>query len=462
MSFSVSYAGVTKPLAEWSIIGAKLQLRSADVDELTFSVPVRPTGESDSFTPGATLDLFRDSERIFSGKIQAPSRSFQNGKIRDNYSIKGPWFDLNQIMALQLWTIVDTDTETEQSANQCRILFGVNSSGFKIRTGAMLAQLIDNAIARGLLIARGTILLGIEAPSWEQADLTIAEAIVSILKWHPSAICWFDYATTKPTLHIKLAANMPTIYLNLSSSPPEALQVKPRTDLLIYQVAIIYELTKEYKEVTVLVNGVYKKTTLATAISHNWTITSEGQIRQYEALKIDKSPSGLNVSAPKTLIHSISWTDTGYSPPNGVADAIRTESSQLYVEGSVTYHSQTLLNIPWLGRRLEFYPASWSGMAIVNSVSLDLALNTLSVGFGPGGTLGVQDWIDLLKRSRVKSGDAARIVSGRVASAYNAIPDEVLEATGMPEGFEELTLTLSQTGSTLDRILLVKTPEEEE
>jgi len=220
--------------------------------------------------------------------------------------------------------------------------------------------------------------------------------------------------------------------------------------------------------VTVLVGGVYKTTTAASATAHGWTITGEGALRKYEALYTDKSPYDLDITTPGTLVHSISWTDANYAAPSGVAAAIVAETSQLMLEGSMTFHSKTLPAESWMGSCIEFIdpPTEWTdGVAVVNSVVTDFASNTVTIGFGPGGTLGVQDWIDLLTRCRNRpSGNAYRVVSGQIASplgAYNAIPDEVLESASMPEGYEEILLTLSQTGSTFDRLVLVKTPPAE-
>jgi|GEM_PF-3920885 len=461
----------TKTPEQWGMDGLTLHLASGSADTLKFSLPCGSMDADASICEGEIVELWRDEVRIFRGCLMEPAFSFSQGVWRESYTASGPWYDLERIMAQQLWTKVDSDTETEESINQCRILFGVDSDGGDISTGAMIVQLLDNAIERGVQIQRGTIFSGIEAPSWEETDVTIAEALQSILKWHPSAVCFWDYSPAQPTLHIQLASELATIEQDITADNVESVDLTPRSDLVISAAAILYELVRKYQEVTVLrPDGHYKQTTLATAQAHNWTITAEGEEREYEVLITEKSPSDADISAPGTLIHTVTWSDPDVPIPTSVSAAIVSESGQLYLDGAMMLHAGEVSFAQWLGSLISFAhaPSRWAdAVAIVTSVDYDFSKRTTKISVSPGGSLGVQDWIDLLTRRRnTTSASSYTVVSGRVsaaAGAWNAIPDETLDAvenppSGMPEGFAEQTLIIATGTGVATKVFLTKAP----
>lgn len=454
MSVILTYSGQSKTAAAWDITGVKLVLRSGAADALTFSHHRRIPSAEPIFTPGERIELWIDEVRRFSGVVQEPVDSVTNGVFIDSFTALGPWQDLDEIVAQQIWTKIDTDGGTEQSANQCHILFGVENDGTAVRTGAMLGKLIDNAISRGVQISKGTLFTGIYAPTWEASDITIAGAINAVLKWHPSAVAWWDYTTATPTLNITLGSDLTEAAIDATDPEVTSVQLRNRPDLQVPACAIIYERRQAYQEVTAKRgDGTIVKTTSTNAAYYGWEIIATGVTRYWEYLTTDIYPSRTDLADPGVLTHSIAWGNT-FSPALGVAQAIVNESSALFSTGTVEMQTlpASLSSETWMGRRLAVSSTRAKGLCPVRGVTYNLDAGTTTLDIGPGGYLTVQDWIEYLNRGRKSSSSDS---NSSITSAASGSGTE--GGSGLPEGYTETHIRALDEDTITQRFILTRT-----
>lgn len=81
----------------------------------------------------------------------------------------------------------------------------------------------------------------LDVPTEEAEDITCAETLQRVLRWHPAASVWIDYAAATPTIHIVERPYLSAASLDPTSDPIESVSLTPRDDLQVPEVVLIYE-----------------------------------------------------------------------------------------------------------------------------------------------------------------------------------------------------------------------------
>lgn len=442
----------TALLAEWGLSGVQLRLRSQEADQLSFvSVPVT-VSEGPVFAGGTRVALYHDSTCVFRGRVDDPRVTRSGGVWRWNYSVSGPWWYLDHVAAQQAWTVIDHDAETEISANKGRILFGVGNQGQLITTGEMLSQFIAQAVAAGVPISPGTVLAGMYVPDWSSVDVSLGEAMRSILAWHPTAVAWWDYAPLTPKLNIRLASTLDSTVVDGSDRSVEAVDSRPRTDLQPAGVVLKYERVKTIQTVQ-LISGAtssYVLPSVAVTLGRGPEGDGPGPTLQYEYVTPDRYPVDAPDQGIGVLSYSVDWRGKDIEPPTGVAEAIFTEGQATITEGKVEIHEAEATARRFMGRKLTVAndPGANISDAIVSEVAIDIDGGRTTVNFGPSRRLSAADWIALLARRRQKS-DApeSRATSARISAPPGAADPSDTATSGVPDGFDVIQVLLAQTGA---------------
>ena len=209
------------------------------------------------FAYGQQIVLTLDGVTVFVGKVRTFPRFAGPTAETTSYQVAGPWDWLQRRALLQNQAVVvDPLTSLVPTmVPQGLAILGQSDAGTAVNISAALTTIIDQAIAAGVPILRGTI-TGLDySIAWDEvADLPIADAIIRLLGSAPDAVCWWDYTTTTtgsptPTLHIGRRAGLSATSLSIApagaggtGSYPlfESLRLTSRPDLVVPGVFINY------------------------------------------------------------------------------------------------------------------------------------------------------------------------------------------------------------------------------
>lgn len=217
---------------------------SQRADLVTFEAPVTSFLSDSIINYGDTVSINKDRAQWFYGRCISIPRQGSGTAERITYHVAGPWWHMEAIVYQQYWAIYTGSSLL--ATYKSRVVLGQNTSGTAVTTGAQLTDIINYAIAMGAPITLGTIEPSMYVPYEEQTDISCAEAIVALLRWHPDCVAWFDYTTAKPTLHITAKATMTATTLDaVAGSPVQSIAITPRYDLQVPGVKIMFEKTAE-------------------------------------------------------------------------------------------------------------------------------------------------------------------------------------------------------------------------
>jgi hypothetical protein len=226
-----------------------LSLASQLADRLTFQIAA-PTALTDDvpFPHASTLVLIRDGSVVFRGSVQEPSRIGSGVSERLHYTVLGPWHDLALTVYRQDWQEWSGDALV--SGPRSRVILGQAATGDRLTTGQQIADALSACaaayVAAGLaapLQVGSTSSLATYPPWAEERDLMCAEVIQRMMRFHPDAVAEFDYATSPPTLNVRSRSAMSAVTVALATSGVDALDIRPRRDLVPPGLRVRFEQT---------------------------------------------------------------------------------------------------------------------------------------------------------------------------------------------------------------------------
>jgi hypothetical protein len=241
--WELQHATDRRTAADWGITLASINLVSQGIDALTLETD-QPLDAEPLWPHGDLITIYRDDVRWFTGRVEIIDRAGELTAETISYTIHGPWWYLDNKLYRESWRYATSATATTSTLTT-RALLGQQQDGTPIRTTAVIAAAIQQAIDSGAPITLGTIDEGTLAPSEEIEDLTIGEVIRRMLRWNPDYVTWFDYATAAPTLHIRARQNLAPASLTLGDKIT-TLGIRRRYDLTTPGVRINYERTDDY------------------------------------------------------------------------------------------------------------------------------------------------------------------------------------------------------------------------
>jgi hypothetical protein len=251
MSWTLTYSGTTKSLADWSISSLVRSTRSQGEGQLTFVVS-GPDFDATGFAFGAEIVITRDTTQWFRGRVSKIPRSGTPEMESVTYIVSDAWYDLNQV-TYQGNRLCWPDS-TSILARTPHITMNLGTDGSHFTAKQMIECVINYAIAAGVALQIGQILPDAEElmrpPLDDVSSLTCAQVIQRQLRWIPNAITWIDYTTSPPTFHCrirsKLVSQTLTIHPKTGSPATGAVlvadgEITSRNDLQFPAVEILYE-----------------------------------------------------------------------------------------------------------------------------------------------------------------------------------------------------------------------------
>jgi hypothetical protein len=255
-------------LAAWGVSSAVLTRRTQRPDELALKLAGAAFDEAElfpfSYSP-SPVALKRNGAIYFIGVATHTPRMGRPQAEGVGYMLEGPWWWLEHTPYVQGWTFLTSVIYRQswqyygwtpptgpapQQSLITNLILGIDATGLPIKTGAQITDALNVAITAGAPIQIGTIDPNIAIPSESARDLSCAEVIRRMLRWHPDCVVWWDYTTTKtvsgvatpcPTIHIRQRSNLTAVSFPVTGAPASGLDIAARPELVPPVVVLNYE-----------------------------------------------------------------------------------------------------------------------------------------------------------------------------------------------------------------------------
>lgn len=187
---------------------------------------------------------------VFVGWVRQIPRDASAEAEALSYTAEGPSAALRRIDYAQAWTVITEDDGEPSPVLEPRVILGMNASGARRSTGQQIGDVITYAINKGLPIAKGTIANGLNAPRDEQENIKCMDAILTMLRWTPTHVLWWDYNNIEggvwtPKANVTPATEMTAIDAALHNGDVATASFTPRYDLVVPGVAVTYRIAGE-------------------------------------------------------------------------------------------------------------------------------------------------------------------------------------------------------------------------
>ena len=249
MNWYLSYKNIKKTFAEWHLFNVQRRTINQGVDTFSFQIEEgQPALDCDEI-----IDIFRDKERYFSGKITQIPCSYTTQTAYKTYIVSGTYSYLQHLVFQQPWQYFTNDSTIPINRSLC--LLGQDEAGHPITAKQCIASILNYAQQHNVPINCGSITgLDFYFPCETIKDCSCAEALQKILHWAPDTIVWMDYTASIPTLNF--ARNTALKITSLDFQKLSEFSLIPRNDLKMSAVVLKYEHTHSNE------NGTWKTTTI--------------------------------------------------------------------------------------------------------------------------------------------------------------------------------------------------------
>ncbi|HXP58934.1 MAG TPA: hypothetical protein VN829_00510, partial [Dongiaceae bacterium] len=282
--WTLVYSGAEKTLGGWGLcadFAVELVNKGRD------SVTMRSTEPFDAGAPqfawGAAVTLWRDrlagsggsfsgGTIFFQGCIGDTQRLNVQGRQNIQYSFYGPWWLLERLQFMQGRSVFNgwntpglpSSGASLKTINTPEVFLGEKADETRQTNGQQILEVLDwanecyNPTKRGATsgrdntqdpIAIGTIDPNVLFPKTRANDIFCAEALVSVLRWSPDCVCWFDYTTRPPTFHVRALANLAAVSQTITAQQERQVELAPRYERQLAGVVIEYKQTNVFNNV---------------------------------------------------------------------------------------------------------------------------------------------------------------------------------------------------------------------
>lgn len=193
---------------------------------------------------GTTVAIFRDQVQWFRGTVTAVQRRGSGNAERINYTVSGPWWQLQNIIYQQAYArYLDGIAANTAIA---RLILGTDATGARQNSAQVIAAAVAYAadqLGGQALFTLGTVEGATQMPYEELQALSCADVISRALRWNPDIVAYFDYTTPTPTLHFKRRSSLSSATLAHSDITITEASINSLNQLQRDGVIIQYERT---------------------------------------------------------------------------------------------------------------------------------------------------------------------------------------------------------------------------
>ena len=253
-TWTLTCGGVTRNAADAGVTDLVRHRVSQGTDVCFVHVDGASVGTAALFAYGDSVSVARNGVPWFVGRVTAVPAGGDGEGEGMVYRLSGPWWFLEQLVARQQWNV----RGGAGTAWTSRLILGQAADGSRLSTGQVITQTLQDAIDAGAPLLVGTVDPALMPPLDEVRELTCADVVRAMLRWHPDCAAWFDYSTAgAPTWHCRQRANLPAVALRVGCAPlAEARGISARHDLAAPAVVLHYEVSDDDSDGTVLLDVV--------------------------------------------------------------------------------------------------------------------------------------------------------------------------------------------------------------
>ena len=239
--WTLSCQGVAQTVAAAGVTGLTRHRATQAADTCAVRFDGLACDAAPPFPLGATVTVARGATTWFVGRVTSAPATGNDGAEALVCQLSGPWWYLAQLVCQQQWTVRGGAASLWLS----RLVLGQAADGSRLTTGQVITEALQYAIDAGAPLAIGTIDPAFTAPLDEVKDVTCAEVVRAMLRWHPDCVAWFDYTTAPvPTFQCRARANLSAVALTVGEPPLAAVEgLTARHDLQAPAVVFHYETT---------------------------------------------------------------------------------------------------------------------------------------------------------------------------------------------------------------------------
>lgn len=234
-------AGDPVTLSSLGIEDFELTGRSQKGEDLVLQLAVENYGDDELWSYGDSIDLFRDDELFFRGKVRQTPRSADGRGDRMGYVIRNVWDQLERVVYLQSWGSYSAGSVS--SVQHARIILGYDAdSGAYVDSMTVLGSLVSYAASLGIGITLDTAgVTGISIPAIATLGRTVAELIREVMEWHPDCVIAYGYTASATVLKVRRRSTTSAELLSGEGRPLSACDIHSRPDLVPGNVILSYE-----------------------------------------------------------------------------------------------------------------------------------------------------------------------------------------------------------------------------
>lgn len=222
---------------------AERRLTSRGIDRVLLGLPTIDYAAASPFTIDEPVAIRRDGTVWFRGRCTQPAARAATGTDHSiQAEISGPWWDLDHLPFLQTWQSYEGGDPVFTTASHSRVQIGVSDGQSRLHTMEVIGDAIAAAVALGAVIAPPTSYPpGLYVPVISGRDMSCADVIQAMLRWHPDIATSIDYTVTPPRLQLHPRATATAITRSAADHHLASNQIRPRHDLQVAGVLIRWE-----------------------------------------------------------------------------------------------------------------------------------------------------------------------------------------------------------------------------
>lgn len=222
-------------LADLGVDSLGIHLRNQDDDYVELRFPSNFDAELPSWLQqDSYVDVRYNGSVVFRGYADGKTVFASPSMEYKSLFLFGPWHLLNRNMFFYNYPY----------------LFGNITTTHGVIGGSANSLVSSILLQASAYLAIGTIDLGdITIPTTDVYDMTLAQALQTVLRFIPGALVLFDYETGNPTCHVLAdnSSSLQTVNINVVHGSCMSFQMKPRYDRYISGAQIYYEAGKTMK-----------------------------------------------------------------------------------------------------------------------------------------------------------------------------------------------------------------------
>jgi len=308
--WTLVYSGTEQALGDWGICGDfECEFASKARDSVMMRTIEGFDAGAAQFAWGQPMKVWRDRTAAVGGGFENGTLFFQGtvGEIRRRtdggrqwieYVIYGPWWLLERLKFKQARMVFDhwvAANDPTSGAVLKTLLLSEIYLGEKLdetwqTNGAQVVEILNwanecyNPTKRGASSGRddsqdilqlGAIDPAVNFPKTRVNDIFCAEGLVSVLRWSPDVVCWFDYTTSPPTFNARAMGNLGLVTVDITSDQERQIELAPQYARQLAGVWIHYKKTDT-------INGV-----------------------AWPAVYVDAYPPGITDYTPDVAVHTV-------------------------------------------------------------------------------------------------------------------------------------------------------------